>query len=278
MKVPRRLSVAFALVTLTLALAATGASAQLASPNLDGVALGHIHLFVKDVPSQERFFTDMLGGTAVKNGPLSLIQFPGVYIMLRQADPSGPPAGSVVDHFGFVYKDLPAMMARWKASGEKIEQATNPNQGYVDAPDGIRVEFFGDPNLPVPVRMDHIHSFTMDVHGMQAWYEKVFGGVPGQRPRVATPGWVDCDFMPGEITLSFAPRDMKLAPTKGRSLDHIGFDVKDLDAFAKKLETLGIHFDVPPRQIPNSNTRVAFLTDPWGTYIEVTENLAPASR
>ena len=48
----------------------------------------------------------MLGGAMVKNGPLTLIQFPGVYIMLRKADPSRPPAGSVVDHFGFVFKDL----------------------------------------------------------------------------------------------------------------------------------------------------------------------------
>ena len=136
------------------------------------MTLGHIHLFVKDVPTQERFFTEMLGGTMVKNGPLTLIQFPGVYIMLRKADPSGPPAGSVVDHFGFVFKDLPATMARWKQAGVRIEQASNPNQGYVDAPDGIRVEFFGDPNLPVAVRMDHIHSFTTDVRAMQVWYAK----------------------------------------------------------------------------------------------------------
>jgi extradiol dioxygenase family protein len=274
MRVYMEIVVAFGLA----AISAACAFAQVAPPNLDGVALGHIHLFVKDVPAQERFFTEMLGGTVVTNGPLRLIQFPGVYIMLRKADPSGPPSGSVVDHFGFVFKDPPAMMARWKQAGVQIEQASNPNQGYVDAPDGIRVEFFGDPNLPVAVRMDHIHFFTTDVRGMQAWYAKVFGGVPGQRPRVSTLGWVDCDFMPGEITLSFAPRDMKLAPTKGRSLDHIGFDVKDLDAFAKKLEALGITFDVAPRQIPDSKTRVAFLTDPWGTYIEVTENLAPSPR
>jgi extradiol dioxygenase family protein len=54
--------------------------------------------------------------------------------------------------------------------------------------------------------------------------------------------------------------------------------VQDLDAFAKKLTALGISFDVAPRQVPDSKTRVAFLTDPWGTYIEVTENLAPAPK
>ena len=263
MRVSMKILVAFGLA----AISAASAFAQLAPPNLDGVTLGHIHLFVKDVPTQERFFTEMLGGTMVKNGPLTLIQFPGVYIMLRKADPSGPPAGSVVDHFGFVFKDLPATMARWKQTGVRIEQASNPNQGYVDAPDGIRVEFFGDPNLPVAVRMDHIHSFTTDVRAMQVWYAKVFGGVPAA-PRVSTPGWVDCDFMPGEITLSFAPRDMKLAPTKGRSLDHIGFDVKDLDAFAKKLGSSRHYFRRGSATDPRFEDAGGFPHRSLGHYIE----------
>ena len=38
---------------------------------------------------------------------------------------------------------------------------------------------------------------------------------------------------------------------------------------------LGLKFEAPPRQVPNSRTKVAFLTDPWGTYIEVTEGLGP---
>ena len=69
---------------------------------------------------------------------------------------------------------------------------------------------------------------------------------------------------------------MKLAPSKGRGIDHIGFDVKDLDAFSKRLEGMGLKFDAPPRAIQNAPTRVAFFTDPWGTYIEVTEKLAPS--
>src|SRR5262245_35094803 len=90
----------------SLALASsTPALAQLAPPNDAGVALGHIHLVVKDVEAQKPFWTTMLGGKLVTNGPLTLIEFPGIYVMLRQADPSGPPAGSTVDHFGLVYKE-----------------------------------------------------------------------------------------------------------------------------------------------------------------------------
>jgi catechol 2,3-dioxygenase-like lactoylglutathione lyase family enzyme len=266
-------------VLVLTVLAGAPAMAQLAPPNATGVTMGHIHLVVKDVAVQEHFWIDMMGGRAVKNGPLSLIQFPGVFIMLRQGDPSGPPAGSIVDHFGLVWRDLPAAIAKWKANNIELEQGTNPNQGYVHGPDGIRVEFFADPSLPVPVQMNHIHFYPTDIPSMQAWYAKTFGGIPGKRARMATPGWIDCDDVPG-VNLSFspAPNNSKLAPTKGRSLDHIGFEVKNLPEFEKKLEAQGVKFDIPIRQVPNSNTKVAFLTDPWGTYIELTEGLAPAAK
>jgi hypothetical protein len=74
---------------------------------------------------------------------------------------------------------------------------------------------------------------------MQAWYAKMFGGVPGKRARQSQPGWVDGDDIPG-ANLSFSQGKTALAPTKGRSLDHIGFDVTNLDAFTKKLEALDL--------------------------------------
>jgi len=45
----------------------TPAFAQLAPPNDLGVALGHIHLVVKNVDAQKEFWTTMLGGTMVSN-------------------------------------------------------------------------------------------------------------------------------------------------------------------------------------------------------------------
>jgi catechol-2,3-dioxygenase len=273
MKKPRLLA-----VWLMAVFTAHSASAQLAPPNDIGVALGHIHLVVKDVEAHRQFWTTALGGTLVTNGPLTLIQFPGVFIMLRQAEPAGPPTGSIVDHFGFVYKDLAAARARWKAAGVKFDVGdTNPNQGYVYAPDSeIRVEVFGDPSLPGPVSMDHIHIFPTepDIPAMQAWYANVFGGLPGKRQRVARPGLIDCDYF-HRFNVSFSPAEDRRAPTKGRALDHLGFDVRNLDEFEKRLTAQGLKFEAPIRQVPNARTRIAFLTDPWGTYIEVTEGLAP---
>jgi catechol 2,3-dioxygenase-like lactoylglutathione lyase family enzyme len=253
----------------------TPAFGQLAPANDAGVTLGHIHLVVKDVDVQKHFWTAMMGGTLVRNEQLEMIQFPGVYILLRKGEPMAPPAGSIVDHFGLVFKDLPAWLAKWKANGIEIEQAQNPVQGYVHAPDGVRVEFFGDPSLDAPVKMDHIHFWPLDTPAIQAWYAKAFGGRPGQRPRVSTPGWIDCDFFPG-ANFSFSQQDKKPAPTAGRSLDHIGLEVKNLDVFLKRLGAQGIRIDEGPRPSPNSKSlRVAFVTDPWGTRIELTEGLAP---
>jgi hypothetical protein len=64
-----------------------------------------------------------------------------------------------------------------------------------------------------------------------------------------------------------------VAGTQGRALDHIGFEVKNLEAFTKKLESEGIKLAVAYRQVPALNISIAFITDPWGTYIELTEGL-----
>ena len=56
-------------------------------------------------------------------------------------------------------------------------------------------------------------------------------------------------------------------------LDHIGFEVRDLGAFCEKLEAAGITFDRPYTVIDSIGLAIAFFTDPFGTYIELTEGL-----
>ena len=257
----------------------TPAEAQLVEPNQLGVRMGHIHLAVRDVDAQKQFWISVMGGTLVKNGPLELIRFPGVFIMLRQAEPSGPPAGTIVDHFGFIVKDMPAALARWKAANLKIEPTENPNEVYLVAPDGVRLEVYGEPALPTPVSMNHIHFYPADIPAIKTWYVKAFGANPGRRPCVAclsNPRMIEADDLPG-VNLSFSPGKGKEPPlpTKGRSLDHIGFEVDNLEAFVGSLAARGINIEAPIRQVPGTAVKIAFLTDPWGTYIELTEGLEP---
>jgi catechol 2,3-dioxygenase-like lactoylglutathione lyase family enzyme len=251
-----------ALVTI----AAAPALAQLVAPNEAGVSMGHMHLMVKDVDAQRQFWS-LLGGTQIKNGQIELIQFPGTFIMLRKGEPTGGSVGSAVNHFGFHVRSVVDTLPALRNAGFKIEQ-NNPQQAFVTGPDDVRVELLEDKTIPGPIAMHHIHLFVTAPLEVQSWYVKTFGATPGKRFSFDTAS------LPG-VEISLTKTDMAQAPTKGRSVDHIGFEVKDLDAFAKKLEAQGIKFDSVPRQIPNSSTKIAFLTDPWGTYIELTQNLAP---
>ena len=52
--------------------------------------------------------------------------------------------------------------------------------------------------------------------------------------------------------------------------------MRDLEEFCRRLEAAGLTFDRPYALVPGFDSlAIAFLTDPWGTYIELTENLAP---
>ena len=266
-----------ALLAIVL-LSATPVRAQLVMANQNGVTMGHVHLVVKDMDAHKHFWIDVMGGTLTKNGPLELIQFPGVYVMLRQGEaPGGPPAGTIVNHFGFTVKDMPASLAKWKAAGVEIEPTENPNEVYVHTQDGIRVEVYGEPAQPTPVSMNHIHYSVNDIPGIKAWYVKAFGANPGRRPCIAClarPSMIESDDLPG-VNLSFGGSRTPTLPTKGHSIDHIGFEVSNLEAFVASLEARGIKIEAPIRQVPDTKVKVAFLTDPFGTYIELTEGLAP---
>jgi catechol 2,3-dioxygenase-like lactoylglutathione lyase family enzyme len=253
------------------------ARAQLVEPNQIGVRMGHVRLAVKDLDAQKHFWVSVMGGTLVKNGALELIQFPGVFILLSQSDAAAPPAGSIVNHFGFVVKDMPGALARWKEANIQIQPTANPNEVFVSAPDGIRLEVYGEPALPTPVSMNHIHFYLDDIPPIKAWYVKAFGANPGRRPCIACiakPSMTEADDLPG-VNLSFSPGNPAPAPMKGRSIESIGFEVTDLEGFVSGLGARGIRIDGPIRLLPNTTVKVASLTDPWGTSIELTEGIAP---
>jgi catechol 2,3-dioxygenase-like lactoylglutathione lyase family enzyme len=261
-------------VFLLAAAFAMPAAGQLTAPNASGVSLGHLHLYVSDVSAQQKFWATM-GGVPMANQRLEMIQFPGVFILLRGGQTKGGTVGSIVNHIGFVWKDLPAAMAKWQAAGYKIEQSPDPNHGYILGPDGIRLEFSADPSLQVPVKINHVHLYPQDIPAMKAWYAKVLGGVPGQCTRVGAPDGSDCVDVSG-VSLAMSQSETKLDPTAGRSLDHIGFEVKNLPEFLKRMEAEGVSITqgITPSNFVSS-MRVAFIADPWGTKMEITEGIAP---
>jgi len=245
--------------------------AQLSAPNDAGVAIGHIHLMLSDPDAHKKLWVDVLGAEVAHAGSLEMFKLPGVFIMAGRARtaPADGSEGSTVNHIGFLVKSYADVKSKLSAAG--VTFATdNANNKQIMArfPDKVNVEFTEDAALPVPIRFHHIHISSPDMEKARAWYLKTFGAREGTR------GNFLAAFIPG-AEVDFRKAQQAEAPTKGRSLDHIGFEVKNLEAFCKKLEADGIKFESGYRELPQlGGLKIAFLIDPEGTRIELTEGLA----
>jgi catechol 2,3-dioxygenase-like lactoylglutathione lyase family enzyme len=270
------------IVALVILLSAP-AWAQLSKPNAAGVAMGHLHYHVRDVEANTRFWVS-LGGTPVRIGGVDAIRFPDVFVVLTRAESSGGTAGSVVNHVAF---RVPSF-AKLREAGLNVQLLDQfPGVGFVNSPEGERIELFDntatnttftlapgqvDPgadrhNHPVtaPIVVFHIHFYLPEGSEAKArdWYVRTFGAVPGIRWHYTAAD------LPG-INLNFSDQKQPMAPTRGRMLDHIGFEVRNLASFCRRLEAAGVKFDERYAK-DASGVGHAFLTDPWGTSIELTE-------
>jgi len=251
----------FALIAITLA-------AQVAPPNPRGVSMGHFHIITPNPEAQKKVWADALGCRVVQAGPLEFVMIPGVLIGFRKGESEGGTAGSVVDHLGFVVRDLAGTKAKLAAAGVRIaREIPQQNQFFAEFPDGVLVEFTGDAKLDAPIKHHHLHFASNQVDEMRAWYAKTFGAAPGMRGRFKAAD------LPG-VNLSWREAESRPVPTKGRRLDHIGLEVSDIKAFCASLEASGLKLDMPVTPRPDLGLSIAFLTDPWGTRIELTEGLA----
>jgi len=267
----------FSVLCLVSGLAAGTALAQPFAPNEAGVTMGHWHLNSRDVAANKKIFLAM-GGTDASNGPAQRVIFPGVVINLNLGAANAPAAtggsvGSVVNHVGFIVKSVPESVAKWKAAGVPVEPGNNGrlDQAYVTTPDGLRIEILENKDQPMPIRNEHVHFFVPEsaIPQIRDWYVKIFGA-KASLTRANAP----VDDIPG-VQLRFNKAEMAQAPTKGRVLDHIGFDISDLQGFIKKLEANGVKLDRPYTKNEQSGVALAFITDPFGTYIELNERPKP---
>ena len=264
--------------------------AQLATPNPSGVAMGHLHYRVRDVEANKKFWIALGGDVrSVRLQPdreIVVLTFQDVLVVLEQGDSTGGTEGSIVNHVAFRVPSLGTV----EAAGLKVARLQGfPGVASTMTPEGERIELFEnaatnltfaqDPGfddavakrhnraLTAPIAFHHVHLYVPEgqVAAAKGWYAKVFGGIPGKRSNYEA---VD---LPG-INLNFSAAPKPTVATKGRMLDHVGFEVRGLAAFCKRLEAMGVNLDVPYTKGP-AGIATALLTDPWGTSIELTEGL-----
>jgi glyoxylase I family protein len=60
---------------------------------------------------------------------------------------------------------------------------------------------------------------------------------------------------------------------KYRGFHHVCFSVPDVDATVARLRSLGVPIALEPTDIPPIRSRIAFLSDPWGNFVELAQVL-----
>lgn len=258
-----------ALISILVALPSPVA-AQLAPTNADGITFSHIHLSVADVDLHKTLWSELLDGTVLDKQGYVAIEVPGTLIFLTDRAPTGPSVGTSVNHVGFKVKNLPDVLERWRGWGYEVDAEFMGGEGlpqsYITMPNGTRVELTGDPSLATAAEMHHVHFYAPDHEELLAWYLRILGGT--QRAR----GTIETTFDVPGANLSFGHAE-QVAPTRGTAVDHVGFEVDDIQAFADALEAEGIEFEIAPFHVESLDIWVGFFVDPMGTRIEVSEGL-----
>jgi catechol 2,3-dioxygenase-like lactoylglutathione lyase family enzyme len=270
-------------------------SAQLGNQQAP-VVVGHFHLNVTSLDAHKKFWVDTLGGTAAKFGAIDVVRFPNVFLFFHIQKPAGPTRGTAFDHIGFAVPDVPALTTKVVANGYQLTTGREPAPGqaaaasgtqapygrfsYLLGPDGAKVELVTnmEPDAK-PIAYHHVHFINKQYVEMQQWYMKAFNSTlrPGQ-----TDFFIGADLPGVGYMLNFfrweGDQSITHVGTAGRVYDHVGFEVKNLEAFCKALEAKGIKLAAPYHKLPAlNNIGSAFITDPWGTSIELTEGLDKVS-
>jgi catechol 2,3-dioxygenase-like lactoylglutathione lyase family enzyme len=275
-----------AIAALLILVSASSSSAQLVAAKDAPIVYGHLHLNPTSISEHKKFWADTLGGTVatIGTGNLEIIRFPNVLVFWRTNQaPTAGSKGSTADHIGFSVPKLEPVLARVRANGfgvvtsaevpatdvvkDDIVTRGTTRLAFIMGPDGAKVELVEQPMQTEPVKLHHQHFFGQQNREMRDWYAKVFGATPrdgGAFPSASLPG----------VALNFSASTAPVVGTQGRVYDHIGFEVKNLEEFCKQLEAQGIKLTVTYRKIAALDTAIAFVTDPWGTSIELSDGLA----
>jgi len=270
------------------------AFAQLVSRAEAPIRVGHYHLNVTSIEAHKKFWVDTLGGTAMKFGVVDVVEFPDAFIFLHVQNPTGPTRGTAFDHIGFAVPNVPAMAMRLAAAGYQETTGREPKPGehppatsgtsavygrfaYFLGPDGAKIELVtSDQKEAPPIVAHHIHFINKQYVDMQQWYMKAFDASlrSGQ-----TDFFIGADLPGVGYSLNFfrweGDQSITHVPTTGRVVDHVGFEVKNLEAFCKALEAKGIKLTRPYKKsdAAMNNIATAMIVDTWRVSIELTEGL-----
>jgi catechol 2,3-dioxygenase-like lactoylglutathione lyase family enzyme len=244
---------------LLVALFGTSGGAQAPRP----IPYDHIHLAVPDPDKAYAWYVSNFDGQQGENpGRVMFEPFTGrrplpVLLMFLKVPDAKPSEGGVIDSIGFSVADVAAKVKALEAAGAKV---LSPS--VVVDPWGTKIELVND----VPGRgFHHVTLRAGDPDVTLRWFASAFGGT-----RTKMNGR---DALRYDRTYLVVTKGEATSPSQGRSIDHLGFAPRNMDADAVALESKGVKFTTEPSAKPNQlGHRTGYVEAPGGIRIELVEH------
>ena len=257
------------LLTVLALLIAHPALAQLAPHNEAGVTFGHVHLSVADPKVHHQMWVEQFGGVISTKGKFTVVKMPNMMIAFRGTKPTGGTETTALNHFGLKVPNMAAAIAKWKKAGYEVQREFKGSEGFPNAfligPDGLRFELQEDTTLKVPAAAYHLHFMVPEPAKLRDWYVDTYSLKAGKS------GNFEIAEAPGMRLIFAQSKEAPTGGTRGTTVDHIGFEIRNLAEFLKKLEAKGIKLETAYREIPDIGLNISYLYDPLNVYIEMTE-------
>ncbi len=267
-----RTRIALALVAAVATLVAIPAIARAADYH-------HVHITASSPSEGVRWYNRHLDCEPVADRP-DAANCDGVELIFVVQPTMGSTQGTGVNHIGFSYPDLAAKMAELESvgvrgSGVRLQRFPDGatlrdvpglfKLGFIFDPWGTRIEMVEDPDY---LGFHHIHLSAADPAATLAWYQDVFGG-----ESASLKGQLAGLLFDDVWLLVSKHAEGTPATTEGRAIDHIGFEVADLDAAAPEMRGNGVVFQQDPATPENGRTSAkrAFLVGPDNVRLAVVE-------
>jgi catechol 2,3-dioxygenase-like lactoylglutathione lyase family enzyme len=230
----------------------------------DTLIFDQVHLGVPEPDAAARWYVRHLGATPGDHVDRVWIGATRL-IFLKNATPA-PSHGAAIDHFGLSVPSVSARLKDLEGSGARVTEpmAERPGLGrfaLIEDPWGAKVQLIEEPEK---VGFHHVHLQAPDPDRMRRWYLERFGGEQashrGQLDGIRYGDvWVFMDAGPS-------------VPSRGHTIDHIGWRMPDLATKAAELKNRGLTFTTEPQPGPPgpySPVLMSFAEDPWGVKIEL---------
>jgi catechol 2,3-dioxygenase-like lactoylglutathione lyase family enzyme len=229
-----------------------------------------VHLGVPQPATAARWYVEHLGARAGDH--VDRIWFGGTRIIFLENATPAPSRGAAIDHFALSCADVQAQVGALQGSGARVTTPVSDMPGlgryaFIEDPWGARIQLVEEPGA---LAFHHVHLSVPDPEGTRLWYLDRFGGEPAKlKGRLEGIKY-------GDVWLFMEQGNT--VPSRGHTIDHVGWRMPDLLATAAKLKAKGgLAFTTEPKPGPSgafSPVLMSFAEDPWGVKIELLQRHA----